>query len=225
MMSIRGQISDIIGSAPEDLVAFYEQGDFPAYPESRINCLPFEGARQYSSCVNRVSDVERLGLWFLDDANDSNPFAYISKGPCAGMIIHFSHDPEPAITFSSLASFLAKMHGAGKLGLDIDDIENDSLSLPLNKDIYCLAQEDTDEATALITYYLPVCSLLEDQTKASLLEHSDFFVREAFALFLTRVPCENDLEFAEHLANDRHPQVAREGKKALGAVKRKRYEG
>lgn len=225
MMTIRDNIFEIIGAAPTDLVAYYERGDFPSYPESRINCLTFEGARHYSSLVKRVSVVERLGLWFLDDANDSNPFAYISKGPCAGMIIHFSHDPEPVISFSSLESFLSKMHSTGKLGLDIDEIERETLSFPLNQEINSLAAEDTDEATALITYYLPVCSSLEEQTKEFLLSHTDFFVREAFAMFLRRVPSENDLEAAQLLAADSYPQVAREGKAALAAVKRKKFNG
>src|SRR5687767_8343647 len=102
MPDYASQVAAVIGSAPADLLAYYDNEVFPVYPDSRINCLPFDKAKDYSQKMRGISVVGILGLWVLDDANDSNPFAYISKGPCAGMIIHFSHDPEPRVAFSSL---------------------------------------------------------------------------------------------------------------------------
>lgn len=169
--------------------------------------------------------VARLGLWVLDDANDSNPFAYISKGPCAGMVIHFSHDPEPQIEFASLSQFAAAMHSAGARGLDIDEVEKQPISVPLDQFIYELANEGTDDSTFLLTTYLPISAGLQKETKESLIAHDDFFVREAFAGFLAKTPSADDVALAEQLANDRHSQVARAGKAAVAATKRKRFHG
>jgi hypothetical protein len=225
MPDYSSQMAAVIGSAPADLLAYYDAGGFPVYPDSRINCLPFDKAKDYTQKMRGISVVDRLGLWVLDDANDSNPFAYISNGPCAGMVIHFSHDPEPQIAFSSLRHFLAAMHDAGARGLDIDEIMAKPISIPLDDAVRELATEDTDDATFLLTTYLPVTAALEKETKELLASHGDFFVREAFAIFLARCPLAEDVTIAEQLAGDRHPQVAHVGKAALAATKRKRYNG
>jgi hypothetical protein len=218
------QVAALIGSAPEDLLAFYQAGIFPVYPDSRINCLPFDAARDYTQKMRGISAVDRLGLWVLDDANDSNPFAYISRGPCTGMIIHFSHDPEPEIAFSSLSQFLVAMHDTGARGLDIDEIAKESISVSLDKAIRGLAAEGTDDATFLLTTYLPITAALQKETKDCLVSHDDFFVREALAVFLAKSPSVEDVTIAEQLATDKHPQVARAGKTAVVATKRKRHD-
>jgi len=141
------------------------------------------------------------------------------------MIIHFSHDPEPEIAFSSLRQFLAAMHDAGAGGLDIDEIAKESISVPLDQSISELAAEGTDDATFLLTTYLPVAAALRKETKNCLVSHDDFFVREAFAAFLARIPSAEDVAIAEQLATDKHPRVARAGKTAVVATKRKRHNG
>lgn len=225
MPDYASQIAAVIGSAPADLVAYYDAGVFPAYPASRINCLPFAKAREYSEALRGISVVDRLGLWVLDDANDSNPFGYISKGPCAGMIIHFSHDPEPEIAFANLGSFLAAVQSAGRCGIDIDKIAAEPTRIPLDGDLRELTSENTDDATFLLCAYLPVADGVSVATKESLAAHEDFFVREAFATFLARFPSSEDLAIAERLAADGHPQVARPGKSALSAVRAKIHNG
>ena len=219
------QIEAVIGSAPADLIAYYDAGIFPVYPDLRINCLPFAKAKEYSEKLKEISVVDRLGLWALDDANDSNPFAFISKGPCAGMIIHFSHDPEPEIAFSSLSHFLASMQDAGRRGIDIEDIPAEPISIPLDDALNELAKENTDAATFLLCTYLPVAAAPAKKTKDHLAAHEDFFVREALAVFLARTPSPEDEAIAVQLAADRHPQVARAGKAALAAVRKKRHNG
>jgi len=174
MPDYTSQMVAVIGSAPADLLAYYHNAILPVYPDSRINCLPFDKAKDYSQKVRGISVVDRLGLWMLDDANDSNPFAYISSGPCAGMIIHFSHDPEPEIAFSSLKQFLSAMHDAGARGLDIDEIGKESISFPLDQAIRELAAEGTQDATFLLTTYLAVSAALQKETMASLVSHDDF---------------------------------------------------
>jgi len=225
MSDYTSQLAAIIGSAPADLLAYYQAGALPNYPDSRINCLPFDKAKDYSQEMRGVSVVDRLGLWMLDDANDSNPFAYISKGPCSGMVIHFSHDPEPEIAFSSLTTFLAAMNDAGARGVDIDDVKKENFSFPLDQVINQLATEGTDEATFLLTTYLPVAAALQKETKERLVSHEDFFVREALAFFLARIPSAEDVTTAALLATDKHPQVANAGNAAVAAIKRKRHCG
>jgi hypothetical protein len=215
-------IAAVIGSAPADLLAYYDAGIFPTYPDLRINCLSFAKAREFSQSMRRIPMVDRLGLWMLDDANDSNPFAYISKGPCSGMIIHFSHDPEPRIAFSSLSRFLAVLNDAGARRLDIDEITPDSIDIPLDQIVRELAMEVTEDAMFLICTYLPVTAFLEKVTKECLASHDDFFVRESLAVFIARRPSAEDVGLAEQLAADKHSQVARAGKTAVAATKKKR---
>jgi len=158
MLDYTSQMTAIIGSAPADLVAYYTAGIIPDFPASRIHCLPFHNAHEYSQKMQGISAVDRLGLWMLDDANDSNPFAYISKGPCAGMVIHFSHDSEAEIAFSALKGFLAALHDAGARGLDIDEITKEPIRVPLDHTIQELAAEGTDDATFLLNINLPITS-------------------------------------------------------------------
>lgn len=223
MVDYAARIASIIGSAPADLVALYRDGSLPAYPDSRINCLPFDRAEEYTRDMSGISVVDRLGLWILDDANDSNPFAFISRGPCAGMVIHFSHDPEPEIAFPSLERFLSAMHDAGRRGIDIDEVEPESISIALDDELRALASEDSEDAIFFLTTYLRVSAALRNETMQTLVSHGDFFVREAFAAFLTRTPAPENLALAEQLASDEHPQVASQGKEAVAAVRRSRY--
>lgn len=223
-MSTRERIHQIIGSSPDDLVALYASDSLPRYPDSRVNVLSFEKAAQYTASVARISVVARLGLWFLDDANDSNPYAYISRGPCSGMVIHFSHDDEPRISFRSLASFIAAMHALGASGGDIDEVTPDVISMPLAEPIRALASENSEDATCLISAYLRICPALDEATAEILLSHGDFFVREALARYILRNPASTLTRVAAALATDRHPQVAAVGKKAQAAIRKNAWE-
>jgi len=210
----------VLGSAPGDLVAYYEAGTFPNYPGSRIRCLPFEAAKLYTQQILQIPVAARLGLWVLDDANDSNPFAYISKGPCAGMVVHVRHDDDWEVAFPSFRRFLAAMVDAGTRGLAIDEVAREPINAALDPAIFELARDGSDDATALIVAYLPAAALLQKATKEILVAHDDFFVREAFGEFVSENPSAEDLGLAQQLAADRHAQVARAGMGALRAVKR-----
>lgn len=220
MADYASEISALIGNAPNDLVAFYRNAvNHPNYPEGRINCLPFQEAKEHTGDMKGISVVDRLGLWVLTDANDSNPYCYITRGPCCGLIIHFSHDPEPEIAFSSLKSFCAALNEAGVRGQDIDEVKKESIGLSLDTAMVELSEEDSEDAVFLLTTYLPVCSSLEAGTKSVLVGHADFFVREAFAVFLARIASGQDTALADRLAGDQHPQVARAGKSAVAAIR------
>jgi predicted DNA-binding protein len=137
------------------------------------------------------------------------------------MIIHFSHDEEPVIAFSSLSKFLNAMHEAGTRGQHIDYVQPEQLSIPLEDSIRALAaEESSDDRTFLLTTYLAVCAELRGETKAMLARDKSFFVREALAEYLQQHPKLEDLAFAEELAKERHTQVARAASAAVAAIRR-----
>jgi hypothetical protein len=167
-----------------------------------------------------VPVFERLGLWVLDDANDSNPYAFVSKGPCAGMVMHVSHDDDTCIAFASLTAFLEALRAIGESEGDIDDLAYDVLNLGLDAELENLAREDSEDAVFLICAYLPASAPLGEAAQAALLVHDDFFVREALAEYIARNPRAQDADTVRQLAADVHPQVANAGKKATGALRR-----
>jgi hypothetical protein len=220
MTDIAQRLAVLIGTAPPDLVAFYEKGELPSYPDSRIHLLPFGEARAYTLDMQGVPVFDRLGLWVLDDANDSSPYAFVSKGPCAGMVMHVSHDDDTRLAFASLPAFLDALRALGEGGGDIDDLAHDPLRLALDAELEALAREGSEDAVFLICAYLPASAPLGEAAQAALLAHGDFFVREALAEHIARHPRAQDAQAARQLAADAHPQVANAGKKATGALRR-----
>lgn len=220
MTDIAQDLISLIGSAPADLVGFYEHDALPDHPDSRVHLLPFGEARAYSLDMNSVPVFGRLGLWILDDANDSNPYAYISRGPCAGMVMHASHDGDARIAFASLAAFLAALRVVGEAGEDIDALPHEELHLSLDAEFEQLAREDSEDAVFLICTYLRASTALREAAQAALLGYGDFYVREALAAHIAHHPHAHYLAAAQVLAGDGHPQVAGAGKKAVGALHR-----
>jgi len=224
MSNVAETIKSVLGSAPEDLVDFYNNRLQNKYSNSEFNILRLEKALEYSGNLKGIPIVDRLGLWAINDENDSNPFCYITKGPCSGAVIYFSHDPEPEIKFSSLDSFLKGLEHMEKSGLEIDEIETEqNLNFPLSHTINDLCKEDSEEAQFLLCTYMPVCNDLSTETKEKLLNHEDFFVREAFANWIIKNSLAENLPYAKRLANDIHPQVERPGKTAMSTVNRKKH--
>lgn len=222
MNDFAAEIRGVIGDAPADLVAFYQAGDLPVFPESQIHCLSFAEALTYSRDFNQIDIPARLGLWVLDDANDSNPFAYIGKGPCAGMIVHFTHDADPRIKFATLGGFVRALRELGLGGGDLDEIGEEQVAVPLDIPIRELLAEDSEDVAWLIVLYLTVAAGLTQETKALLAFHGDFLIREAFAAWLLRNPLGDDLALAEQLTNDSYAQVVRPAKLAVAAILRRR---
>ena len=133
--------------------------------------------------------VKRLGLWALDDANDSNPFCYIGQGPCARAIIHFSHDDSPKIYYSSLNGCLESMATIASIEGDIlDAVPEMNLEFPCAAEIARLCDDTSDDATFLICVYLPICSDLEPVVLEKLTSHPDFFVREGVRRAIAHAP-------------------------------------
>ncbi len=154
------EIASVIGAAPTDLVAFYETGNLPSYRNSHINCLSFEKAKEISKQIQLPS----LGIWILDNANDSNPYAYISVGPCQGMILHIYHDDGSVIAFKSLGDFIEELRRAGESGIDINEIKPQTIIFPLDSEIRRLLIELPYDAEFLLNLYLEITETLEWET-------------------------------------------------------------
>lgn len=212
------RIAAVVGSAPPELVKFYENAPLPRFPHLGIDCLAFDKAEHYSKCLAEYVLYSALGVWVLNDANDSNPYCLATAGPLKGMIIHVFHDDDPKITFASLEEFLAALQALPATGIHIDKIREQSVRHPLNPAIEALLDADTDESDELIRLYLSVANDLTAETKRRLTERQDFFVREALAMQLKQQGTVDDLPIANILARDSHPQVAETGNAAVIAI-------
>src|SRR5215471_4511401 len=103
---IRNALATCIADPPDDLVALYSS-PLPLNPQLGIKILPLTDAIKYTRAIHEGTLLGKpLGLSVLDDANDSNPFCYVTGGPAKGCILHLYHDGDTAIEYSSLAAFL-----------------------------------------------------------------------------------------------------------------------
>ena len=225
MSEAQTQIQAVVGSAPDDLVAMYESGGTPSFPDSRINVLSFEAALSTTQQMCGIPAVDSLGLWVLDDANDSNPYGLITKGPYRGFVVHFSHDPEPEIKFDSLGGFLAEVQRVGQSGGDIDDFAPTiDQRLDCSDDIIRLVQEDTEDSIWMLCLYLTGSPNLSSSAQEAVAAWDDFYAGEALALWLKKHGSAADLAIAEKLAAADHPQVSNPGKAAVSAIRRRRSQ-
>jgi hypothetical protein len=209
-------ISEILGHCPDELASYYASDQLEADIKERAHLLDLNAASEYTKMLIGIPIARRLGLWALNDANDSNPYCYISNGPCAGAVMLFSHDPEPEIRFSSLANFISSIS-------EVDDLENirpePGLSFDLDSEITSLLEEDTDDSAFLLATYLTRAGRLSASNLNTLGGHPDFLLREAFAWFLQNHGGQDELEIATKLSQDSSPQVARAAKGAVAAIR------
>lgn len=219
-MSSKATIEALLGVAPSELVAYFDAAQFRVRPDSRINCLRLDIAAKYTAALLRGGLGSQLGLFALDDAEDSNPFCYVSRGPCAGAVFHLCHDGDCAIRYSSLTSFLAALDEL-PVERDISDLRSEpDISFDVVPTIETLLQTDDADMDMIIPVYLPVARDLPHGLRAELASCSDFFVREAFAIWLRDFGSCEDLSLAKTLASDSMPQVARPARQAVARLRR-----
>lgn len=215
-MSVTASISNILGTAPAELVSYFELGQLITRPETNVNCLPFPKALEYTQAVHQMARVAGpMGLFVLDDAEDSNPYCYISRGPCAGAVMHLFHDDTPRIEFRSLHSFLTALRNLPEEEW-LDELKPETpLDFDTAAEIGRIMVESPSELDAFASAYLAVTGSLPETLKEKLATHDDFFVREAFAEWLLRCGTSTDESLVSQLAADRVDQVARPATKAL----------
>ena len=113
-----------IHEAPQEVLHFLSRSEkLNSSKEVMINILSIDESFEYSKALRSIKHAEYLGLIALNDAQDSNPYCYISQSVTTGMIIHFSHDPEPRIKFSSLDDFENALNLLKDVGHHIDDMK------------------------------------------------------------------------------------------------------
>jgi hypothetical protein len=226
--TIRDVLSKFFGSLPDDLVAMYAQESLPKCARLRINVLPLSKAIKVNRAMRGLPTFDRMGLFALDDANDSNPFCFVGKGPARGCILHLCHDGDTAVEYASPAALLQAMRMAIEQDLDIDDLPGKQTFIPgidqpeLASTIEQLLIEDSKDAE----FEIPILTRLMDTSNSELIsrlaEHDNFYYREAAAELIRARPTERLEPIAVTLAGDRVPQVAQPAEAALSAIHRMR---
>ncbi|MEZ5387136.1 MAG: hypothetical protein R3F13_16635 [Prosthecobacter sp.] len=219
-MSIANSIHTLLGTSPSDLIAYFEKGVFHVNPETDIKCLSFEKALEYSQAIHKRTIIGKsLGLFALDDAGDSNPYCYVTHGPCAGAVLHLHHDDASTIDFASLDHFIAALTSLPDSAW-IDELKPEpSLVFATQSELDRLLTESDENKDVFSAIYLPVTRDISNSLKASLVTNDDFFVREAFANWLLQHGQSGDLQFAEQLSKDMFNQVASPASAALNRIK------
>jgi hypothetical protein len=218
-------LATCVTDPPDDLVALYASA-FRGNSRLGIRILDLGDAIKYTRAIQEHTLLGiPMGLFVLVDANDSNPFCYVTRGPARGCILHLYHDGDTAVEFSSLSALLEALDTALENQLHIDDLPGKDFRPRINQQRLCdhvarLIEADTDEAECELTVLARLLDTARADTVQSLAQHSSFFVREATAQLIASCPNAKLREIAVILADDRHPQVARPGKAALFAVKR-----
>ena len=213
------EIDEVLGAAPADLVEFYEKTELPLYPRNG-NILAFEDAKRDSVSMLSYLICDSLGAWILNDDNDSNPYLYVTRGPCKGCIFHLSHDGESYFAFSSLKSFIEAVHAVqGAVDEDEEEVafyelEREIFQLDLGDFVHDLIKKGDEQARL----YLRITSHLSGETKELFVSSIDFFDREEIALYFLENPSREDLHFAQKLAKDTYAQVSGPAKMAVEGI-------
>ena len=215
------QIRSVLPEAPAELADLYDYPPLPSYPDSRIQVLDLATATEYSKALTGWILPSALGLWALDDANDSNPFCFITQGPCKGAVLHLRHDDDSTVDFRSLGEFVAALHQTGKSHLDIDDMSKpERPEFNCASEIESLVAQGTEDGDEIACFFINCSSELPDQLVGDLAGNANFFIREAVARWLVRHPAGQHLSHAELLADDDYQQVAAPGRRASKAINR-----
>ena len=176
-----------------------------------------------STRIREIPIAAELGLVVPDDANDSNPYCLITRGPASGMVVHFSHDPEPTLAFPDLAAFLHSLRAAVRDHRNIDHLERPRFSpLPnqpaLRSTLHALLKSDDDDAPVVVAILFPLLDPDERDTVLLAGSHIDFLIREVAALFVEAHPAVHFRQLAQALSEDSYPQVAGPAIRALQLI-------
>ncbi len=218
-------LPDSVFNVPAEVRAFFSEAAALRNPELRFHPLTEEESGKYSEALRGIAVADALGLIVLDDANDSNPYCYIGKGLARGMIIHFSHDPEPRLAFRSIGSFRAALLAAIAEGRDIDELQPEPI-IPAERQeelisllLESAARED-EVSQFLVCTLLPLLDPVELAVLERLAANDNFLFREAVAVFIRNHPLPVHRGLAEVLARDNYGQVARPAAEALRRLRR-----
>jgi hypothetical protein len=222
--SIIDALAPFCPSPPDDLVAHFAAEQMPDEPSLSIHILPLVQALEYTNGIQHNAILgEPFGLIALEDANNSNPYCYVTKGPTRGCVMYLCHDGDSGIVFSSLDDFVTAIHNAIQTHTDIYDLPQDETLAALDRAAiseYVTTLVANDGLTEEICVLIPLIPTANVGLIAALARHPDFYVREAIAEHIANSPNLKLLRIAKALSADQHAQVARPGQRALAAVNR-----
>ncbi len=209
---------------PKDVVEFLNAAASVRTPALRINPLSLQQCIASSTHFREFFSIAaELGLVVLDDADDSDPYCLITRGPASGMVVHFSHDSEPTLAFPDLAAFLHSLRAAVRNNRSIDHLERHRFSpLPnqpaLRSTLHALLESDDDDAPLILAILFPLLDPDERDTVLLAASHIDFLIREIAALFVEAHPAGHFRQVAQALSEDSYPQVAGPARRALRLI-------
>ena len=214
-------------SIPSEVAALISRRDELNSSDLMINVLDLAASAKATSDMQSMSVGRHLGLVVLDDANDSNPYCYITGGVAAGMVVHFNHDPEPRIEFESLDAYESFLRGLHARNEALGEVE---VAAPPHANQVALAAvlselartTGHEDAEFLLCLYLPLLRGEHLQLLERLRVHEDFFVREAVAEAIGSARLTGADAVARALLEDPHPQVRSAAIRALEAFRRAR---
>lgn len=221
-------LAKLFDNVPPDLASYFaivSAGAFAARNELELNLLSVADAVRWTEDFRDFHPiVQVLDGVILDDPNTSNHHVYLSKPPCAGMVLYLNHDGDSRIVFPTLASFLETAHQAVQTGTwletfhpETDILVTDQSGLSSLIGGLCDGQYDCD-ATLVVVALIPSMDLTDLTLLQRLVVDDDFFIAQAVGDAVARRP-RRDLEaIAVACMQHSHPQAAEAGARAVAAI-------
>jgi hypothetical protein len=210
---------------PEVVATFLRELDALRIPQLGINPLsPEESARQSAQLAKMSLFAKHMGLIVLDDANDSNPFCYVSRGLATGMVLHHDHEGDVLVRFPDLASFGDELRKLAVRGDHIDELRfaprlrlTDQAALRAELRERLAANDKWTEPFARV--FLPLLDPADVETLELAVSADDFYIREAAGHAMARAPLPAHLPLAQRLMADPQAQVRTPARRVLVALK------
>jgi len=189
-----------------------------------INPLSSEQAAAQSEQIQDIPIAAELGLVVLDDANDSNPYCLVTRGPASGMVLQLSHSSTPMLAFPDLTTFLNVLVDAVRDEQHIDDIKHHGVAAldeqqTLRATLQALLVRQDDDAPTLLAILFPLLDPTDVETVTLTASDDYFLVREVAARFIEANAIAVYRELAEVLSGDPYGQVARPARRALDQMR------
>lgn len=205
--NIVGRLKPYCENPPDDLASHFSATPQPHSPDLSINLLNLDDLLDYTKGIQDTFIGKPLGLVVLDDANNSDPFCYVTRGPARGLVLQLKHDDASAFAFSSLNRFVDAIQHAMETDQTIDDLvfDKDFPSVDQSKLVnYLQNQCEYDGIAEVICVLITLVREPPEILIAALAAHDDFYVRESLAEFIAQNPRTTLLPAATMLADDPH---------------------
>ena len=216
---------DLLAQAPEELLLYLDAAQELADKLLGIRPLNRDSASEYAADIQQTSLGEALGLVPLEDAGNSRPYCYITRGPATGLIFAFnSGKPEP-FRFPDLNAFVEALQAARLTRTHIEDLPAESIPAIPGQQGLCARllgalELEPREAEATIDILLPLLAPANLQVLGALAGHDNSLIRESVAVFLQRRTLIEHEAIAQRLAADAYSQVAFPAAAALMTIRR-----